>query len=96
MIRYAKINSDNIVENTIVCNDSQISLLQGTFIKITESTRDCSVGDSYIPTESKFVSVKPHESWTLDENFNWISPLGENPNPALKYWNEESQAWLDR
>lgn len=96
MTRYAKINSENIVENTIVCDDSQISSINGSFIKVTESTGECSIGYSYLVEESKFVSAKPYESWILDETFNWVSPLGENPNPALKYWDEENQEWADR
>lgn len=96
MTRYAKINLDNIVENTIVCDDSQISLFQGNFIKITETTGDCSIGDLYLLESSKFIPPKPYESWVLDESFNWVSPIGENPNPAIKYWDEETQSWLDR
>lgn len=96
MTRYAKINLENIVENTIVCDESQIATLNGNFVKITELTGDCSIGYSYLINESKFVSPQPFESWTLDENFNWVSPIGENPSPATKYWDEETQSWLDR
>jgi hypothetical protein len=98
MSRYAKINSgSNIVDNIIVCEDSQINLLDGTFVKIIlESTKECSVGYSYDAENNKFISPKPYDSWVLDENFEWISPIGENPNPALKCWDEESQNWIDR
>jgi len=96
MSRYAKIDSSNIVENVIVCEDSQISALSGNFVKIiSETTKECTIGFSYDKDNNKFIAPKPYESWTLDENFEWISPIGENPNPALKCWDEESQNWID-
>jgi hypothetical protein len=96
MTRYAKINAENVVENTIVCDDFTISSMPGVYIKITESTGDASIEHSYLPEENKFIRPKPYESWLLNTEFEWESPLGENPNPALKCWDEESQNWIDR
>jgi len=96
MIRYAKINTENVVENTIVCDDVTILTIPGVYIKITESTGDASIGYTYLAESNKFVGPKPYESWVLNTEFQWESPLGENINPALKFWDEETQNWVDR
>lgn len=95
MSKYAEIK-ENVVVNVIVCEDNIISTMPGAYIKITNETKEAAIGDTFDTINLKFVAPKPYESWILDENFNWISPIGENPNPALKYWDEETQSWLDR
>jgi len=93
MSLYAKINSDNIVENIIVCQDSQISTIEGFFVKVTEDTKDASVGFSWDKENNKFLKPKEYDSWVLDENFEWVSPSGESFLLG-QYWDEESQEWV--
>lgn len=93
MSKYAKINQENIVENTIECEDSNISLFLGAYIKVTESTKDTNAGDFWDPENKKFINPKPYESWILDENFNWVSPSGESFLIG-HYWDEDSQEWV--
>lgn len=93
MSLYAKINSDNIVENVIICQDSQISTIEGFFVKVTEDTKDASVGFSWDKENNKFLKPKPFESWSLDENFEWISPAGDSFLVGHS-WDEESQEWV--
>jgi hypothetical protein len=41
------------------------------------------------------ISSQPHESWTLDENFIWQSPV-EYPEDGKAYnWNEETLQWTE-
>lgn len=92
MSKYAKIEN-GIVDNIIVCEDSQISLLDGNYIKVTEETNDASLGYSYNAEVNKFTSLKPYESWVLGEDFKWHSPLGDAPTTGDFEWNEEDQEW---
>lgn len=92
MSKYAKINSENIVENTIECSDSVIGEMKGTFIKITEATKDTSIGDTWDPINKKFILPKPYDSWSLDENFDWQAPV-EWPGPG-NIWDEETNSWI--
>ena len=44
MSNYAKINANNIVENVVVCDDSSANMLDGFYVKETESTGSASIG----------------------------------------------------
>lgn len=103
MSLYAKINETNIVDNIIICEDSQISLIPGKHVKVTELTGNASVGFKYSGEHNKFIPVKPFDSWILDDNtFKWKSPidLPEDANvtplgSVINYrWNEDSQEWV--
>ncbi len=91
---FAEINSDNIVKNVIVCEDSGVpSEFVGTFVECTEETRIASIGDSYDVNNDKFISQKPYESWTLNSDLEWESPVGPKPDGFYK-WIEDSQEWV--
>lgn len=93
MSTYAKINSDGIVENTIECNDNIISEIYGKHIKVTEETKQASVGDTFDAENIKFISPKPFESWILNASYDWESPTGDKIVLG-KFWDEEAQAWV--
>ena len=51
------------------------------------------VGYKYDSTNDVFISAQPYNSWTLDENFDWQSPI-PYPTDGQNYsWNEENQTW---
>lgn len=94
MTTYAKINSENIVENVIVCEDSNISTQVGTHIKITSETYEAKIGDVYNQEKNKFVSLKPFDSWTLNqETLIWEAPK-EKPTDGFYRWDEDAQDWI--
>jgi len=92
MTKYAKINSDNIVENIIICEDSEISLFSGKYVKENINTKEANIGDFWDENNNKFISPKPFESWSLDTNFEWKAPT-EKPGPN-SYWSEENLSWI--
>jgi hypothetical protein len=95
MSKYAKINSENIVENAIICEDSQISLFDGEWIKVTDSTNDAHVGYPYNRDSNRFIGPKPpFESWVLNSNSIWESPIGPKPTDGEYDWNEVEQDWV--
>ena len=90
---YAKINSENIVENIIECNDNIILDIPGYHIKVTEQTKQASIGFTFDANSIKFISPKPFESWVLNEAYDWESPTGDKMVLG-KFWDEDSQLWV--
>ena len=90
---YAKINTENIVENIIVCDEDNINTQQGKHVKVTDLTKIAGPGYFYNSENNKFIAPKPFDSWTLNENFDWVSPVGDSPS-GMHVWNEESQEWV--
>lgn len=95
MSNYAKINSENIVEHVIVSSPSYISELDGNFIEVTETTGWAGPNSLYSPNHNKFLSHKPFESWTLDEeNFVWVAPKPKPPTGKW-VWEDSIQEWVE-
>lgn len=95
MSKYAKINSNNIVENILVCEDSQISSFNGKFIKITDSTREPSVGDEYREDKNKFILAPVWQSWILNEDtLEYEAPVNK-PSSGDWIWSESSENWIE-
>lgn len=94
MSNYAKIEN-NIVVNVIVCDDSNISSLDGEYIKITESTNDATINGQYNKEHNKFADTKIHESWILNPTtFIHEAPIAK-PATGNYAWNEENQEWVE-
>lgn len=95
--KYAKINSDNIVENVILCEDSVVTELSGQYIKVTELTKDAHEGATWDSENGIFIKVKTYPSWLWnDELSTWESPKGPCPDVFTKIWDEDSQEWINR
>lgn len=91
---YAKINSENIVENVIICEDSQINTLDGKYIKVTSETNEALCGYLYFEEKNKFESPQPYPSWILnEETLIWESPSGPKPSDGFYRWDEEEKTW---
>jgi hypothetical protein len=90
---YAQVES-GIVLNVIVSGAANIQTLDGNFVEITDSTGGAQQGFTYDLENNKFISPKPYESWTLNDNFKWESPVGPMPaDDTPCTWNEEEQTW---
>lgn len=92
MSKYAKIEN-GIITNTIICDDSNISLFSGEYIKETENTGTPHIGGTYNISLNKFINIKPYQSWILNQNGEWESPDGFTNKEGFS-WNEESQEWV--
>lgn len=95
MSKYAKLEN-NIVTNIILCEDSNISLMIGEHMKITQETGQAAIGGSFNYDLNKFIAPKPYDSWVLNSEYIWESPIGENPDVLTKKWDESLQNWVDR
>jgi hypothetical protein len=50
------------------------------------------IGYEYDEENDVFISPRPFDSWTLDQNFDWQPPV-PRPQEGLWTWNEENQEW---
>ena len=94
MSTYAKIEN-GVVSNIIVCEDSVVSILEGPYIKESESTGSPCIGEPYNQEADKFIGKKPHSSWVLNNDFVWESPVGAAP-VGKTIWDEVNQEWVQK
>jgi len=92
MSNYAHV-INNIVDNIIVCDDANITLLTGTYIKITDLRGNAQIGGSYNAEKDKFINKQPYPSWILNDDDEWVSPNGQGNTPG-QIWNEDEQEWI--
>jgi hypothetical protein len=102
MSKYAKINDNNIVENIIVCSDSEIYSQNGHHVKVTEETNDAHINDEYVAEKNKFKRPQPYESWVLNEDtLVWEAPVAKPSDAVVSpfgtligyVWDEGSLSW---
>ena len=92
MSLYAKLENE-VVTNIIVCSDTDITTQSGVHIKITDERGNAKINGSYNASKDKFIDPKPYESWTLNEDDEWVSPTGQGET-AGQVWNEDEQEWI--
>ena len=93
MANFALINSDNIVENVIVADQSFIDsgVLIGTYKELTRGGR----GWTWDEAKSTFIAKQPYPSWTLNSDNDWEAPVAQPAEEEGKshIWNETDQQW---
>ena len=89
---FAKIEN-GIVENIIICDDSNIGTQSGFYVKVTNYTNEAGPGYEYNMNKNKFIAPQPFNSWTLNqETCLWEAPVEKPSNATL--WNEQEQSWI--
>lgn len=96
---FAKINSDNIVEQVIAADQDFINLQQGNWISTDingiNPINYAGIGFKWNASGNAFISPQPYPSWTLDTNFQWQPPTPKPTNTPLRYyWDESSLTWI--
>ena len=94
MSNYAKIEN-GVVTNVIVCEDSEIAMINGTYIKQSETTGSPCIGEPYNEEANKFIGKKPYDSWVLNDNFIWESPTGASSVGKTR-WDDSAQEWVEK
>jgi len=91
---YAKIEN-NLVTNFIVCEDEDIFMVPGNYLKCSEDGsiryNYPSPGYSYDSENDAFIPPKPFESWILNSSFKWEAPVAKPEGTAA--WDEENKVW---
>jgi len=102
MSHFAKIDSNNIVQEVIVAEQDFINsgAVGDSFLWIQTSYNKnfrknfAGKGFTYDKTRDAFIPPQPYPSWTLnEETCLWECPIAY-PDDGNEYtWNEETQAW---
>ena len=56
--------------------------------------RYAGIGYTYDDTNDVFIAPKPHNSWLLNDNFDWIPPI-PYPDEGDWTWDEEELKWVE-
>ena len=53
------------------------------------------IGGTYDFENDVFIHPRPYASWVLDNNHDWVSPVGDKPVKEGFYyiWNEDNTSW---
>ena len=110
MAHFAEIDDNNVVLRVLVVGDDQEHRgqeflandlnLGGTWIQCSYNNnirkQYPSENYTYDPVNDVFITPKPYESWSLNENFDWESPIPrpEDTDEGTWNWNEEDQQWV--
>lgn len=103
MAHFAKLDEgNNVIKVIVISNDDEIRGVQ--MCKIIDGDPDGkwvqgsyndrmrnkmpSMGDFFDETKNVFLVPKPFDSWTLNEDFKWVSPI---PTPELTEENSRSE-----
>lgn len=87
------------VENNIVVNTAVGYENPGGYIEYSQTgefrKNPAVIGGTYDPENDIFIYPRPYASWVLNENHDWVSPVGEKPvKEGFHYiWNEETTSW---
>ncbi len=107
MAHWAELDENNIVLRVVVGDNNDpngdegyqwlIDNLGGTWVKTsyngTIRKQFAGIGFKYDAEGDVFVGLKPFDSWSLDENFDWQAPV---PKPEGFYvWDEETLSWVE-
>lgn len=102
MSHFARIDSNNIVQEVIVAEQDFINsgAVGDSFLWIQTSYNKnfrknfAGKGFTYDKTRDAFIPPQPYPSWTLNEDSClWECPV-EYPNDGIEYkWNETDQQW---
>lgn len=107
MAHFAQINENNVVVNVLVVPDDQEHRgqafladdlgLGGTWIQTSYNNnfrkQYAMIGGTYDSVNDVFIDIRPFDSWSLDENYNWQPPTPYPDDGNLYSWNEDNQRW---
>ena len=51
------------------------------------------IGGRYDSDLDIFIAPQPYPSWSLNENYDWESPVSKGDKDGWWWWNEETQEW---
>jgi len=102
MSHFAKIDSNNIVENVIVAEQDFINsgAVGDSFLWVQTSYNNnfrknyAGVGFTYDSDLDAFILPQPYPSWVLNEDTcQWESPVAYPDDDKMYDWDEETQSW---
>jgi hypothetical protein len=107
MSHFAKLDSNNIVENIIVAEKDFINsgVVGDEFLWVQTSYNGsfrgefAEIGGTYDRDLNCFLRIKPFPSWILDDEMNWRAPIDRPDETILadnEYytWEETAGSWV--
>jgi hypothetical protein len=111
MAHYAFLDDNNVVTEVITGKDESELIdglipeewygnFRGQVCKRTSYNHNirkqyAGIGYSYDAVADVFITPKPFESWSLDENYDWQAPI-DYPADGKRYsWDEANQVWVE-
>ena len=104
MSHFAKIDSNNIVENVIVAEQDFINsgAVGDSFLWVQTSYSGsfrknyASIGSSYDSVRDAFYAPQPYESWTLvEDTCLWEAPVAYPTDDKMYTWDESTTNWTE-
>jgi hypothetical protein len=104
MSHFAKIDSNNIVENVIVAEQDFINsgAVGDSFLWVQTSYNGnfrgkyASMGDTWDKVNEVFISPQPYPSWVLNETSCIYEAPVPYPTDDLMYsWDEDTTSWVE-
>ena len=111
MAHYAFIDSNNVVTEVIVGKDETELIdgltpedWYGNYrgqrcVRTSYNNRIrkqyAGIGFTYNETADVFISPQPFISWSLDENYDWQSPIAYPADGKVYSWDESNQVWVE-
>lgn len=101
---YALVNKDGVVENIMKCREEEFTKLlpfiqtpmsSSSWIKVTEETRNPSMGGNFDFSSQKFYDRKPFDSWIFDKDVVEWKPPVKKPDSGNFIWSEKEQNWVE-
>lgn len=90
---------NNVVQRVVSAIDAQwcIDNLGGEWVQTyynTEGKNYAGTGYIYVPNVDNFHAPQPFNSWHLDNNLKWVSPVPYPNDGALYKWDEYNLTWI--
>jgi hypothetical protein len=104
MSHFAKLDSNNIVENVIVAEQDFINsgLVGDSFLWVQTSYNNnfrknyAGIGFTYDSTRDAFIPPQPYPSWTLNEDTcQWEAPIAYPTDGLMYSWDEDTTSWVE-
>ena len=103
MSHFAKLDSNNIVENVIVAEKDFINsgAVGDEFLWVQTSYNGnfrgkyASMGDTWDKVNEVFISPQQYPSWTLDADFTWNAPTPIPTDDKMYNWDETTTNWKE-
>jgi hypothetical protein len=104
MSHFAKIDSNNIVENVIVAEQDFINsgAVGDSFLWVQTSYNGnfrgkyASIGDTWDKVNEVFISPQPYPSWTLNEDTCiYEAPIAYPTDDLMYSWDEDTTSWVE-
>jgi hypothetical protein len=93
---------DGVVVNVILATQEYIDSQDSLFIEYEDDDNNvikniiAGRGYTYDEVNDVFIAPQPYDSWSLDNNYEWQSPVAkpDDFDTRIYIWDEENLSWV--